>query len=264
MKCIICHNNRNFCNYLEKERITYSKCLQCGLIFKKTIIETKEIQKTYNDKNYFSSYLENYKEFVKVFDQMLNLIEKHKTPGRILDIGCGVGLLLYLAKKRGWEASGIEISKFASNFAKNKLKLNVINSDNLDTFQDNFFDVIVVNHVLEHIENPLVILRQIKKKLNINGILFIGVPNIEGLFPRFQKENWPSLQPLAHIYQFSPKTLKLLLQKIRFEPIRIITINRRFKYKPKILNLFLNKYIKLFLEKLNLGEAMVIIFKNIQ
>ena len=263
MKCIICHNDQNLSNYLEKEGIMYSKCLQCGLIFRKTKIETNEMQKTYNDKNYFSGYLENYKEFIKIFNQMLNLIEKYKAPGKILDIGCGLGLFLYLAKKRGWEANGIEVSKFASNFANNKLKLNVINSDNLDTFQDNFFDVIVVNHVLEHIENPLVILKQIKKKLNINGFLFIGVPNIEGLFPRFQKENWPSLQPLAHIYQFTPKTLKLLLQKIGFEPIRIITFNRRFKNKPKILNLILNKYIKLFLEKLNLGEAMIIVFKNI-
>jgi len=241
----------------------YSKCLQCGLISRKTKIEPNEIQKTYNDKKYFSGYLGNYKEFIKIFDQMLNLIEKYKNPGNILDIGCGVGLFLYLAKKRGWEASGIEISKFASNFAKNKLKLNVINSDNLDIFQDKFFDVIVVNHVLEHIKNPLVILKQIKKKLKINGILFIGVPNIEGLFPRVQKEDWPSLQPLAHIYQFTPKTLKLLLQKIGFEPIRIMSINRKFKYKSKILNLILNKSIKLFLEKLKLGEAIVIIFKSI-
>ena len=239
----------------------YSKCLQCGLIFRKTKIETNEIQKIYNDKEYFSGYLENYKEFIKIFEQMLNLIEKYQNPRKILDIGCGVGLLLYLAKKRGWEASGIEI--FASNFAKNKLKLNVINSNNLDILKDKYFDVIVVNHVLEHIENPLVILKQIKEKLNTNGFLFIGVPNIEGLFPRIQKENWPSLQPLAHIYQFTPKTLKLLLQKIGFKPIRIITQNQRFKYKPKILNLILNNYIKLFLEKLNLGEAMIIIFKNI-
>ena len=262
MNCIICHNNRNFSKYLEKDGIVYIRCLDCGLIFKRKLIETDEIRKTYDDKKYFSGYLGNYKEFIKIFNQMLNLIEKHKNSGKILDIGCGLGLFLYLAKKRDWEASGIEISKFASNFAKTKLKLNVINSDNLDCFQDNFFDVIVVNHVLEHIENPLVILKQIKKKLNINGILFIGVPNIKGLFPRFQKENWPSLQPFAHIYQFTPKTLKLLLQKIGFEPIKIITINRKFKYKFRVLNFLLNKAVNLVIEKIKLGEAMVLIFKK--
>ena len=240
----------------------YIKCLKCGLILRKTKIEINEIENTYDNKKYFSGYIENYKEFIKIFNQMLNLIEKYKNPGKILDIGCGLGLFLYLAKKRGWEASGIEISKFASNFAKNKLKLNVINSDNLNIFQDNLFDVIVVNHVLEHIENPLLILKQIKKKLNINGILLIGVPNINGLYPRFQKENWPSLQPSTHIYQFTPKTLKLLLQKIGFEPIKIITINRKFKYKFRFLNFLLNRGVNLIFEKLKLGEAMVLIFKK--
>lgn len=193
---------------------------------------------------------------------MLDLIEKYKNPGKILDIGCGLGLFLYVAKKRDWETSGVEISKFVSNFAKNKLKLNVINSDNLDAFQDNFFDVIMVNHVLEHIENPLLILKQIKKKLNINGILFIGVPNINGIYLRFQKENWPSLQPSTHIFQFTPKTIKLLLKKVSFKPIKFITINRKYNYKFKFLNFLLNKGVNLIIEKFKLGEAMVLIFKK--
>lgn len=262
MKCVICQNNQNFSKYLEKEGLTYVKCLKCGLILKKTKIEKNEIENTYDTKKYFTGYLRNYKEFIKIFNQMLNLIEKYKDPGKILDIGCGLGLLLYLANKRGWESNGIEISTFASNFAKNKLKLNVINSDNLNSFQDNFFDVIVVNHVLEHIENPLVLLKQIKKKLNINGILFIGVPNINGLYPRFQKENWPSLQPSTHIYQFTPKTLKALLKIIRFKPIKLITINRKFKFKYRFLNFLLNRGVNPILEKLKLGEAIVLIFKK--
>ena len=260
MKCIICQNSQNFCKYLEKEGITYVKCLKCDLILRKSKIGINEIENTYDNKKYFFGYLGNYKEFIKIFNQMLTLIEKYKNPGKILDIGCGIGLLLYVAKKRGWEASGIEISKFASNFAKNKLKLNVINSDNLDIYEDNFFDVIVVNHVLEHIENPLLILKQIKEKLNINGILFIGVPNINGLYPKMQKENWSSLQPSTHIYQFIPKTLKLLLGKVGFKHIKLYTINRHFKYQFKILNLILNRFLTPVLEKLKLGEAMISIF----
>ena len=263
MKCTICHNRRNFSNYLEKEGITYVKCLKCGLVLRKTKIETNELQETYDDKNYFTGYLENYKEFIETFNRMLNLIEKYKNPGKILDIGCGLGFFLFVAKKRDWEDHGIEISKYASNFAKNKLKLNVINTDNLDMFQDKYFDVIVLNHVLEHIENPSVILKQLKAKLKINGILFIGVPNISGLYPKYQKENWPSLQPLAHIYQFTPKTLKLLVQKIGFKPIKIITINRTHIYNSKILNIISNKFFRFILEKLKLGEAMIVIFKNI-
>lgn len=262
MKCIICQNNQNFNKYLEKEGILYLNCLGCGLILRKTKIGKNEIENIYDDRKYFSGYLDNYIEFIKIFNLMLNLIERYKDPGKILDIGCGLGIFLYLAKKRGWKPSGIEISKFASNYAKNKLKLNVINSDNLNTFEDDFFDVIVVNHVLEHIENPLLILNQIKEKLNLNGILFIGVPNINGLYPRLQKENWPSLRPKTHIYQFTPKTLKALLKKVNFKPIKLITINRTFKYKFRFLNFLLNRGLNFIIEKLKLGEAMVFIFKK--
>ncbi len=262
MKCIICGNNQNFSKYLEKEVIIYSKCLKCGLIFRKKKIEIDEIEKVYDNKKYFLGYLRNYQEFIKIFNQMLKLIEKYKNPGKILDVGCGIGLFLYLAKQKGWNENGIEISKFSSDFAKNKLKLNVIKSDNLSTFQNNFFDVVVVNHVLEHVENPLLLLTQIKEKLNKNGILFIGVPNINGLYPRFQKENWPSLQSSTHIYQFTPKTLKLLLRKISFKPIKLITISRKFNYKFKFINFLLEKGVNLIIEKLKLGEALVLILKK--
>ena len=214
--------------------MAYIKCSNCSLIFKKIKIETNQKYIPYNDKNYFSGYVRNYKEFIEIFNKMLNLIKKYKNPGKILDIGCGIGLFLYLAKKRNWVTYGVEISEFASNFAKNKLKLNVLNSDNLGSFPNNFFDVITINHVLEHIENPLIILRQIHEKLNINGILLIGVPNINGLYSRLQKENWPSLQPSTHLYQFTPKTLKMLLNERGFKLKKFITINRKFKYKYRV------------------------------
>ena len=261
MKCILCHNNQNFSNYLQKEKILYKRCLNCSLIFRKKKIETDEIRKIY-DKKYFSGYIGNYKKLIGIYSQILNFIEKFKNPGTILDIGCGIGLLLYLAKRRNWEEFGIEISKYASNFAKNNLNLNVINSDNLNSLPDNFFDVVVVNHVLEHIENPLIILEHIYKKIDKNGILFVGVPNIGGLFPKLQKENWQYLQPSQHIYQFTPKTIKLLLKKAGFKPIKCNTANRVFKYKFNILNLILNKFINPILEKMKLGEEITIIFKK--
>ena len=106
-------------------------------------------------------------------------------------------------------------------------------------------------------------MKSIRKKLCLNGILVISVPNIGGLIPRIQKENWPSLKPSQHLYQFTPQTIKLLLKKVGFKPIKIITENRIFKYRYKILNLILNKFINPLLEKLTLGEAMTIIFKRV-
>jgi len=263
LKCLLCGEKGNFFFFLEKDGIEYIRCVNCGLICVRKKFDIRDLQKLYEGKNYFNGYLKNYKFLIKLFNKILKFIEKFKRTGKILDIGCGVGLLLYVAKKRNWIEFGLEPSKFASNFGKNKLKLNIINSDKLDIFSDNFFDVIILNHVIEHIENPILILNQIYKKLEKNGILVIGVPNINGLFPRLQKENWSSLRPHSHFYQFTPKTLKFLLKKTGFKSIKYITENRTFSFKYKILNYILNNGLNLILEKLKLGEAMLFIFKKI-
>ncbi|KKL11790.1 hypothetical protein LCGC14_2542250 [marine sediment metagenome] len=263
LNCILCNNYHNFGNYLQKEKILYKKCLNCGLIIRKKNIEKDEIRRNYEDKKYYSAYIVNYKNLIGIYSQILDFIEKFKNSGTILDIGCGLGILLSLAKRRKWDEYGIEISKYASKFAKDNLNLNVINSSNLDNYPDNFFDVIVVNHVLEHIENPLIILGHIYKKINKDGILFVGVPNIGGLFPRIEKENWQFLRPSQHIYQFIPKTIKLLLKKAGFKPIKFKTANREFRYKLNIINLILNKFLNPILEKMRLGEEMTIILKKI-
>lgn len=262
MQCFLCEKiDSNF--HFEKDDKIYFKCNNCNLIF----LDEKGFQTNlinqYDNENYFRSYIKGYKIYIRIFDKIIKEIEKFKKRGNILDFGCGIGLLLILAKKRNWNEFGIEISRFASNFAKTKLNLNVLHTDNLDSFPDDFFDVVVVNHVLEHLKSPLIILKSIRKKLCLNGILVISVPNIGGLIPRIQKENWPSLQPSQHLYQFTPQTIKLLLKKVGFKPIKIITENRIFKYRYKILNLILNKFINPLLEKLKLGEAMTIIFKRV-
>ena len=261
LKCFLCKNDVNFIIYLKTEGIKYVRCQNCGLIFRKNEFGKRDL-KQYENKKYFSAYIKNYKVFIEIFTDLLNTVEKYKKHGRILDIGCSIGLFLFLAKKRKWKEFGVEISIFASNFAKNRLKLNVMNSDNLDDFPNNYFDVIVLNHVLEHIENPISILKQIYKKLESNGILMIGVPNINGLFPRFQKGKWPSIKPHEHYNQFTPKTLKLLLNKSFFKPIKFNTISRNFNYKFWPLNLILNKIFNPILENLKLGEFMLIIFKK--
>lgn len=264
MNCFLCENTNNYNFHFEKDGKKYFKCDNCKLIFLDEKCFQPDLFAQYNYEKYFINYIKGYKRYIRLFDKTIREIEKFKKQGNILDVGCGVGLLLLLAKKRNWNEFGIEISKFASNFAKNKLNLNVFHTDNLDSFTNDFFDVVVVSHVLEHLKDPLIILKNIRKKLHRNGILVISVPNIGGLLPRIQKENWPSLQPSQHIYQFTPQTIKLVLKKAGFKPIKINTENRIFKYRFKILNLILNKFINPLLTKLKLGEAMELIFiKNI-
>ncbi|MBY9005689.1 MAG: class I SAM-dependent methyltransferase [Candidatus Lokiarchaeota archaeon] len=260
MKCLICGENKNIVPFLKKGEFIYFKCRNCSFIFQNLENRSSVLQEVYNTKENFSSYFNNYKTYVTHFIRILKTIERFKKTGKILDIGSGIGLFLYIAKIRNWQEYGIEISNFASNFALKKLKLNVSNTNNLSTFPDNYFDVIILNHVLEHIETPLVILNSVEKKLKGDGLLFIGVPNIYGILPKFMKDDWNLLQPYQHIYQFTPKSLKLLLRKFGFKPVNLHTENRVFGFKINFLNFILNTFLNPIINGLKVGEAMEVVF----
>lgn len=260
MKCLICGENKKISPFLKKGDFIYFKCRNCSFIFQYIENRSSVLQDIYNKKENFSSYFNNYKIYIAHFIRILKSIERFKKTGKILDIGCGIGLFLYMAKIRKWQEYGIEISNYASDFALKKLKLNVTNTNSLGAFSDNCFDVIILNHVLEHLENPLLILSSVEKKLKEDGILFIGVPNIYGVLPKVMKNKWNLLQPHQHIYQFTPKSLKLLLKKFGFKPVNLHTENRVFGYKFKFLNKILNNFLNPIINGLKVGEAMEVVF----
>ena len=92
--------------------------------------------------------------------------------GRSLDIGCGLGDFLYMYKN----IIGVDINIDCVNYCKSK-GLNVLLMDiDILPFEDNSFDSIILDNVIEHIENPRNLLSEIKRELTPNGILLIGVP----------------------------------------------------------------------------------------
>lgn len=96
--------------------------------------------------------------------------------GRSLDVGCGVGDFLYMYKN----IVGVDINNDCVNYCKSK-GLNVLLMDiDILPFDDNSFDSIILDNVLEHIENPSTILSEIKRVLTSNGTLLIGVPCDKG------------------------------------------------------------------------------------
>lgn len=135
--------------------------------------------------------------------------------GKILDIGCGSGRTLSLLKKRGWNVYGIEANSQAVDIARNKLGLQVYlgNISNVD-FQNDFFDVVTMTHTLEHMANPKQILRKVNKILKTSGTLIITVPDSDSLEARYFKQFWLGWDPPRHLYSFSLKTLKKMLQAV--------------------------------------------------
>ncbi|MBI2133704.1 class I SAM-dependent methyltransferase [Candidatus Woesearchaeota archaeon] len=151
---------------------------------------------------------------------VIGMIRKFKKSGRLLDVGSGRGMVLSVAKELGYDALGVEISKYDSEYSRRFLGVSVITEDFLSAKIKGRFDVIVMNHVLEHIENPRQILTKAKDLLADDGILFIGLPNYDSGWRRLQGESWYPYQHTQHVWQYSPRTLKSLLGSCKLRVLK--------------------------------------------
>lgn len=89
--------------------------------------------------------------------------------GKLLDIGCGVGFYIACLKRYGWDVKGIDISEWATEFARKKLELNVFTGTVEGNQFNEKFDIITMYHKLEHLPVPLRTLIKVSEILSDNG-----------------------------------------------------------------------------------------------
>ena len=149
-----------------------------------------------------------------------------------MDVGCGIGTFLHLARERGWEPQGVDPSESGSAFAQEIHKLDVQCGTVFDAdFPSAHFDAITLYHVLEHISELNPFLSELRRVLKPQtGTLIIEVPNGESLQSRLQKADWPYVHPRDHLYYFSAHSLPRLLRRHGF---RDITLGKPKRVSPK-------------------------------
>lgn len=137
--------------------------------------------------------------------------------GRFIDVGCGDGRTVALAKQLGWKAMGVEIDPAAVTEARRK-NLDVVEGTYaaLATFPYQF-DCIVCSHVLEHVHDPLDLLRILRNSLAPGGMLLLTLPNASSALRRHFGENWRGLEAPRHISIPSELQLRKLLEQLEFE-----------------------------------------------
>jgi SAM-dependent methyltransferase len=141
----------------------------------------------------------------------------YRGDGRILDVGCGGGSYLYRLKQWGWETYGVEPSKVGATRAQN-LGLEVRQGMLEDArFPDQFFDVIRLSNVVEHLCKPKATFREIHRILRPDGLVYVTVPNTRSLVFWLFHENWYALDTPRHVISYSPKTLTVLAEATGFE-----------------------------------------------
>lgn len=209
------------------------------------------------NKDYFSNIdVQKRKETLEYY---FRLIEKFvpKKSINFLDIGTATGETLLIAKNKGFNFFGIDISEFAIEKTKKKLKsqerekIFIQNIEEKTQFKDNYFDIIFMLDVIEHFKNPFKALKEVYRILKPEGIFLLTTPNSNALAKFFLRNKWYGLKDKTHFFFFSQFSLQYLLRKIGFN----------IKYWRNISE---SKYpfIDLFINLFNFGGQIIIIAKK--
>ena len=143
--------------------------------------------------------------------------------GKILDVGCGSGIFIENMANLGWNAEGIDFDKSAilNALSRNlKVSLGDLKSKN---FESNYFDVITLSHVIEHVSNPIDLLKECFRILKENGRLMIATPNNKSLAHKIYKISWFPLEPPRHLFIFNPQNLIQIAKLAGFKKINVRT-----------------------------------------
>ncbi len=247
MNCKICGKAQVFKLYeISKfyEPLIVFKCKDCGFIFQNIPKEKAYIfysEEYYTGKQSYS-YIDERKmekfaryvweKRVKVLKSLEKTNEKDKN---FLDVGCSFGGLLKVAKENGFTPYGVEVSAYSGKYAMDLFgRENVfIGSIEDISLPENFFSIITMIEVIEHIFDPYKALKNLYNSLREGGIILIQTANMSGLQANIYKENYHYFLP-GHISYFSHKNLKNLLKKIGFSKIKVYG-GVEFGLLPKLL-----------------------------
>ena len=194
-----------------------ARCTACGQV--RTLTPKGISRKQVYQAEDTMVYVEKEQMFRRLFADVVTFIRGFKTSGTLIDIGAGVGLLVDEAKKVGFDAIGFEPSKEMVKAAKKYFDIPLIPSKFSQTRLDSRWkkvDVVVINHVLEHLPEPLQMIQDIRSVLVKNGLLLIGVPNFGSFLADWKKDRWQSLIADQHRWHFTIQSLDRLIRPLGF------------------------------------------------
>jgi SAM-dependent methyltransferase len=138
----------------------------------------------------------------------------------LLDVGCGAGFFLKVTVEAGWDGTGIDLSPDAVAFARDRLGLDVIAGRMQDSeLSESTFDVVTLLETIEHLFDPMSVLRQAHCILRPGGLIAVTTPNLNSLAFKFLGLDWSILSPTEHLYYFTERTIQQMLIRAGFDRV---------------------------------------------
>jgi ubiquinone/menaquinone biosynthesis C-methylase UbiE len=194
------------------------ECQRCGLVYTDPRPDGSEIVATYQAVE-DPLYIEEREGRVLTFEHHLKPLERltGAPEGRpLLDVGAYTGVFVEIAVQHGWDAWGVEPSRWAVDQARSRGLHMVQGTLETADLPEAHFDVVTMWDVIEHLTDPRGALRRAYRLLKSRGLLVVHTIDIESLFARLMGPRWPWLMEM-HITYFSRRTLRAMLESCGFQ-----------------------------------------------
>lgn len=227
MKCYLC--KQPTVPLFTKNGYTIYRCPSCGLCR----TDLKENYDTFlrwqYAKGYFtgdvqcgaySDYMHDKKFIVRNMQKIFKYIQRIKPTGRLLDVGCAMGYFVELALTHGYDAYGLDASRYAVSRAQKscdgRIQLATVETAK---YKPKSFDVITLLDVFEHLQNPKKDLQVLHKLLSDDGYMIIASGDTKSVLARMLGRRWTFYIPPQHLFFFDRQTISKVLELTDFEPI---------------------------------------------
>lgn len=149
-----------------------------------------------------------------------------KPSGKLLEIGFGNAEMLVSMRARGWDVEGVDFDAVSVENAEAKGLSVHLGSLEQQRLPSGRYDAIVMSHVVEHVLDPNMLLKECNRLLRKGGVLISITPNTDGFGHRFYKRSWLSLDPPRHVHLFNEQTMRTLAEKSGFHDFKLFTTIR--------------------------------------
>lgn len=226
--CYLCHTPMEF--FMEKQGYKLYRCPVCKLTMTEFHKQYASFVKQFYSKGFFtgdprrsafSSYEKDKQCISKNLQQVLEKIKPFVHPGvTLLDAGCAMGFMVELARVHGYEAFGFDPSSYALSRASSEIK-QFLSKATIETasYPKNFFDVITLTDIIEHVSNPIVDLQALRQFFKKDGLIVIATGDTQSIAAQILKKHWTFYIPPQHLFFLSKGNLTMMLRQAGFTPI---------------------------------------------
>lgn len=230
--------------FFEKDWFTFSRCRECAMVYLNPRLNEQATYAFYNSQwnaIYNETKFDEVSTSTKLDDEinaanLERILRLRGSTGRLLEIGCAKGFFLRVAKDAGFEVHGLELNERNYRRARADVGDGVLNVDLFSAaYPADHFDVIYMRDVFEHVPKPKAMLEEMNRIARAGCVVFIEVPNIEGLMYKLVRQRHICVFGFEHLNYWAPETLGKLLERTGFAVRDVVHSSLDFSLRDVLL-----------------------------